>query len=120
MTAPATTVENAKASITRRKAFKSLARAVDVNVPAYVWLRRAGPERSEIVSFGRLLRAAGADPDGAVLSGDDPKVSLTRSHPPFDHELLQFCDGFCRIETLRAGLGAVHDGVAAIEAERIF
>src|SRR3954447_25607237 len=38
---------------------------------------------------------------------------------PLDHLHLELGDGFRRVEALRAGLGAVHDGVAAIEAERI-
>src|SRR5277367_1946308 len=33
--------------------------------------------------------------------------------------LLDFADGLGRIEILRAGLGAIHDGVAAIQPERI-
>ena len=37
-----------------------------------------------------------------------------------DQHLLGFGDGFCRIQTLGANLCAVHDGVAAIELERIF
>src|SRR3569833_1439336 len=36
-----------------------------------------------------------------------------------DHLELELGDGFRRVEALRAGLGAVHDGVAAVEAERI-
>src|SRR5689334_24193489 len=38
---------------------------------------------------------------------------------PLDHQLLDFGDGLCRIEAFRTGLGAVHDGMAAIEPERI-
>src|ERR1700732_4764627 len=33
---------------------------------------------------------------------------------------MAFGDGLGRIEALRAGLGAVHDGVATVEPERIF
>jgi len=43
-----------------------------------------------------------------------------RLNLPLDHLLLDLSDGFCRIEPLRAGLGAVHDGVTAVEPERIF
>ena len=46
-------------------------------------------------------------------------LCAARLHLPFDELQLQLGDGFRRIETLRAGLGAVHDGVAAIEPERI-
>src|SRR5207248_5866007 len=38
---------------------------------------------------------------------------------PLDHLELELRDGFGRVEALRAGLCAVHDGVAAIEPERI-
>src|SRR5258705_3877986 len=38
---------------------------------------------------------------------------------PLDHHQLEFGNGLGRIEALRAGLGAVHDGVAAIEPERV-
>src|SRR4051794_2295873 len=46
--------------------------------------------------------------------------SAPRSHLSFDQLQLQFGDGFGRVETLRAGFGAVHDGVAAVEPERVF
>src|SRR5450756_743752 len=42
-----------------------------------------------------------------------------RLHLPLDHHRLDLGDGFRRIETLWAGLGAVHDRVAAIEPERV-
>src|SRR5213595_257108 len=42
-----------------------------------------------------------------------------RSNRALDHHLLDLGDGLRRIETLGAGLGAVHDGVAAIQPERI-
>src|SRR5258705_13539288 len=40
-------------------------------------------------------------------------------HLPRDHHLLDLGDRLGGIEALRAGLGAVHDGVAAVEPERI-
>src|SRR5580704_11138563 len=43
-----------------------------------------------------------------------------RSNRPFDHHLLDLGDRLGRIEALGAGLGAIHDGVAAVEPERIF
>src|SRR6185503_19425374 len=42
-----------------------------------------------------------------------------RSHLPLDHQLLERRDRLGGIEALRTGLRAVHDLVAAIEAERI-
>src|ERR1700681_2006293 len=44
---------------------------------------------------------------------------LVRLHLPLDHHQLEFGDGLGGIEALRAGLGAVQDGVAAIKPERI-
>src|SRR5262249_35686424 len=38
---------------------------------------------------------------------------------PVHHHTLDLGDGLGGVEALRAGLGAVHDGVAAVEAERI-
>ena len=51
-----------------------------------------------------------------------PRKSANRaaSDDALDHHFLDLCDGFRRIQTLWAGLGAVHDRVAAIEFERIF
>src|SRR5258708_6234410 len=47
-------------------------------------------------------------------------ASLKRSNRALDHHLLDLGDRLGRIEALGAGLGAIHDGVAAIEPERIF
>jgi len=47
-------------------------------------------------------------------------VVASRLDLALDHLQLELGDGLGRIETLRARLGAVHDGVAAIEPERIF
>src|SRR5262249_46309253 len=41
------------------------------------------------------------------------------SHLPIDHQVLDLGDGLGRVEALRARLGAIHDGVAAVEPERI-
>src|SRR3984957_9264744 len=41
------------------------------------------------------------------------------SELPLDQLQLDFGNGIGGIEALRAGLGAVHDGVAAIESERV-
>src|ERR1700704_4873586 len=42
-----------------------------------------------------------------------------RSNRPLDHHLLDLGDGLGRVEALGAGLGAIHDGVAAVEPERV-
>src|SRR5271156_1613903 len=44
------------------------------------------------------------------------QAALTALH----HHLLDFGDGFRRVEVFRAGAGAVHDWVAAVEPERVF
>src|SRR6188508_3864951 len=40
--------------------------------------------------------------------------------PALDHQFLDLGDGLGRVEALRAGLDAVHDGVAAVEPEGVF
>jgi len=42
------------------------------------------------------------------------------SDAAFDHQFLDLGDGFGRIEALRAGLGAVQDGMATVKPERVF
>src|SRR3989442_5347724 len=51
--------------------------------------------------------------------GGRPNQTDRRSHLALDHHPLDLGDSLGRIEALRAGLGAVHDGVAAVEAERV-
>ena len=43
-----------------------------------------------------------------------PRISVALGHQP-----LGIGDRACRVEPFRAGLGAVHDGVAAVETERV-
>lgn len=43
-----------------------------------------------------------------------------RSHLPLNEHLLDLSDGLGRVEVLRAGLGAIQDGMAAVEPERVF
>src|SRR6516225_4010991 len=65
---------------------------------------------------GMRLWLHAALPRGGVPT---PIKSNRGSHLPLDHHPLDLGDGLGRIEALRAGLGAVHDGVAAVEAERV-
>src|SRR5215510_624932 len=51
--------------------------------------------------------------------GGRPNQTDRGSHLPLDHHPLDLGDGLGRVETLRAGLSAVHDGVAAVKAERV-
>src|SRR5262245_63865123 len=58
--------------------------------------------------------------DAALRAWQRAPIKSNRgSHLPLDHHPLDLGDGLGRVEALRAGLGAVHDGVATIEAERI-
>src|ERR1700751_5575087 len=41
-------------------------------------------------------------------------------HLAFDHHLLDFGDGLRRIEMRRAGVSAIHYGMATVEPERVF
>ena len=50
--------------------------------------------------------------------GSDPDLD-TFSHRALDHQLLDLGNRLGRVEPLGAGLGAVQDGVAAVEAERV-
>ncbi len=44
-------------------------------------------------------------------------LSRLASHLPGDHHILDFGDRLGWVEMLRAGLGAIHDRMAAIETE---
>ena len=41
-------------------------------------------------------------------------------NPSLHHHLFDFRDGLCGVQTLRAGIRAIHDRVATIKSERIF
>src|SRR5215216_2189854 len=64
-------------------------------------------------AYFKPLRGTKEVPRGTRFRGDD------RSDLPLDHLQLELGDRLRRVETLRAGLGAIHDGVAAIEPERV-
>src|SRR5262245_21605152 len=57
----------------------------------------------------------------AWIDGDDVgrRCSRLPSHAALDQHLLDLADRLRRVETLRAGVGAVHDRVATVETERI-
>ena len=57
------------------------------------------------------LRMAGTSPAMTCGVGCGVGSSL---HPPLDQHALDLGDRFRRIEVLGAGLGAIHDGVAAV------
>ncbi len=47
-------------------------------------------------------------------------LSRLKSGDALDQHLFDLTNSFCRVQTLRADLRAVHDGVAAIELEWVF
>src|SRR5690242_213363 len=51
------------------------------------------------------------------IPASEPRKPL---HRPLHHQLLDLADRLRRIQTLRAGVGAVHDGMATVQPERIF
>src|SRR5882757_9391642 len=59
------------------------------------------------------------DVDARDKPGHDQSDDRPRSNLPLDHLQLELGDRFRRVEALWAGLCAIHDGVAAIEPERI-
>ena len=60
------------------------------------------------------MSLAPAKSDGLLDQG-----CAARSHLPLDEHLLDLGDGLGGVEALRAGLGAIQDGVAAVEPERV-
>ncbi len=54
------------------------------------------------------------------IAGSSPAMTLLFLSLPLHHHLLDFRDGLCRVQSLGAGFRAIHDGVAAVEAERVF
>ena len=58
--------------------------------------------------------------DHQITTDDAASPDERTLHLPLDHHALDLGDGLGGVEALRAGLGAVHDGVAAIEPERVF
>src|SRR6516165_3450198 len=54
-----------------------------------------------------------------ICGADIARSMRPPSHLPFDQFQLELSDCFRRVETLRARLGAVQDGMAAVEPERV-
>src|SRR5262245_7016294 len=78
--------------------------------------QEAGPRH-----FSREENASNQEPRYfAMRPRDIPRpFASAKSDLPLDHLQLEPGDCFRGIESLRARLGAVHDGVAAIETERV-
>src|SRR5262245_21181987 len=55
----------------------------------------------------------------ASCGRSDSSVRISDSVASFGQHLLDFGNGPRGIQILRAGLGAIHDGVTAIQAERV-
>src|ERR1700733_3133780 len=62
---------------------------------------------------GGIASAVARDPEGR------PQAEGRASVAAMSHHLLDFPDGLGRIENLRARLGAIHDGVAAVQPKWI-
>ncbi len=78
--------------------------------------RRAGRLREPVNVRAEHRRETGPRmPRGGVRQPRARRVSC----PPLDHHLLDLCDCLCGVEVFGAGLGAVHDGVAAVGLERV-
>jgi len=67
----------------------------------------------------RIVAASGYASRNGWLGSSIRKPS-EKSKTPLHQQLLDLADGAGGVEAFGAGLGAVHDGVAAIEAERVF
>src|SRR5262249_49192311 len=70
-----------------------------------------------IITIATVLRRPGLWISDLPLSR---QFGMTSLHLPLDQHALDLGDGFRRIEMLGAGFGAIHDGVTAIEPERVF
>ena len=81
---------------------------------------RAARARLPAIRGDGRMEVAPRRPDVGARRRLVPPDGPSRLHLPLDHHLLDLGDRLRRVEALRAGLGAVHDGVAAIEPERIF
>src|SRR5580704_13400984 len=55
-----------------------------------------------------------------AFAGDDNSLWRRRLHLPLDQGAFDLGDGLGRVEVFWAGLGAIHDGVAAVQAKRVF
>src|SRR5262249_57543347 len=62
----------------------------------------------------------GGRPDAGLVIPPQQTRQNAFLGPTLDHQLLDFRYGLGGIESLGAGLRAVHNGMAAIEAERVF
>src|SRR5271155_5608220 len=62
---------------------------------------------------GGIASAICRDPEGR------PPAAEYASMAAMCHHLLDFADGLRGIEILRAGLGAIHDGMAAVQPKRV-
>src|SRR6476646_632519 len=54
-----------------------------------------------------------------IITDDAASPAQRALHLPLDHHALDLGDGLGGVEALGAGLGAIHDGMAAVEPERI-
>ena len=98
-----------------------------LSISAHVRKRRPRQQcqqHDKTTAIGRLahdmVKRAPGDLLRAKFGGHMSGVWQRRSDLPLDQHLLDVGDRLGRVEAFGAGLGAVHDGVAAVQAERIF
>ena len=65
------------------------------------------------------LSGSGVAPRGTPTSSSPLALVIRRSRGPFGDQLLGLGDRFGRVEALGADVRAIHDRVAAVEAERV-
>src|SRR6516164_7305805 len=75
---------------------------------------RTGPLPSLCV-FGCLFKISSLQENSSLLAL--PSNQGASLHLPLHHHLLDFGDRLRRVEVFGAGVGAVHDGMAAVEPE---
>ena len=85
-------------------------------------LDRAYPNTAAVRHQARGFRAGTASAAGATLRTRSEIEYPTSGAlvAPLHHELLDLSNCLRRVEILRTGFGAIHNRVAAIQAERIF
>ncbi len=80
----------------------------------------------ELIQYASAERSKGANAGTGRLSDPFLRAAFCTAREPsplsntsLNHQLLELCDGFGRVQALRTRLGAVQNGVAAIEPERV-
>src|SRR5215472_17787057 len=83
-------------------------------------LRKFPPIATGSRTFRRVRVRARKDIGGVAVGRRAAAISAGASDSAFDQHRLDFGDGLGRIETFGASLGAIENGVAAIQSKRVF